>query len=93
MRYPSGYDFRRSPREIGMGTITGGLELKSPAFTYDGSGRVSRIDYAGGAAKTFTYTGDALTRIDTFDPSAVLVSYKEFAYTGGVLSSITETEP
>jgi hypothetical protein len=54
---------------------------------------VSRIDYAGGAAKTFTYTGDALTRIDTLDPSAVLVSYKEFAYTGGVLSSITEVEP
>lgn len=75
------------------GVISGGFEFKSPAFTYDGSGRVTRIDYASAAYKTFTYTGDSLTRIDTFNPSAILVSYKTFSYTGGVLSSITETEP
>jgi hypothetical protein len=93
VRYPPGYDFKRSSRDIGDGVVSGGLELKSPAFTYDGSGRVTRIDYASTAYKTFVYTGDALTRINTFDDSAILVSYKEFAYTGGVLSSITETEP
>jgi hypothetical protein len=93
IKLPPGWGDGNRANDVGGGAISGGLELKSPAFTYDGSGRVSRIDYAGGAAKTFTYTGDALTRIDTLDPSAVLVSYKTFTYTGGVLSSITETEP
>jgi hypothetical protein len=78
---------------FGDAVFSGGLELKSPVFTYDGSGRVTRIDYASAAYKTFTYAGDSLTRIDTFNASAVLVSYKDFAYSGGVLSSITETEP
>jgi hypothetical protein len=90
---PPGWGDGNRAFDASGGVLGGELELKSPAFTYDGSGRVSRIDYASGAAKTFVYTGDSLTRIDTLNASAVLVSYKVFAYTGGVLSSITETEP
>lgn len=93
IKLPPGWGDGNRANDAGGGVISGGLELKSPAFTYDGSGRVSRIDYASSAYKQFIYTGDSLTRINTYDESAALVSYKEFTYTGGVLSSITETEP
>ena len=51
---------------------------------------VTRIDYAGGWYKVFTYTGTRLDRIDYVHDGAT--TRKDLHYTGGLLTSITQTE-
>jgi hypothetical protein len=63
--------------------------LQNPTFTYT-AGALTSILYSGGATKTFTYTAGALTRIDLVVGSKTF--RKVFNYTGGILTSITETE-
>jgi hypothetical protein len=62
--------------------------LKSPVFTYV-SGKITGISYEDGSTKVLSYTGDQLSQIDLLRNG--LTTRKTFAYSGGVLSSITET--
>jgi hypothetical protein len=62
--------------------------LKSPVMTY-ATGQLTGITYADGTTKVLTYTGSQLVQIDQL--RAGVTTRKEFAYAGGVLSSITET--
>ena len=43
--------------------------LTGPVATYDSTGRLTRIDYDGGFAKTFSYTEGLLTILDFLRPS------------------------
>jgi len=63
---------------------------KSPIFTYS-SGLVSRIDYASGSYKLFTYSGTVLTQLQYVLPGRTIT--KVFTYNGdGTLASIAQTE-
>ena len=63
---------------------------KSPVFTYT-SGLVTRVDYASGAYKIFTYSGTTLTQLQYFLPGRTIT--KAFSYNiDGTLASINQTE-
>jgi hypothetical protein len=62
---------------------------KNPTFTY-ADGVLTQIGYTGGNTKTFTYSGGVLTRIDYLRGATTI--RKDFGYTGGNLTSITQTE-
>jgi hypothetical protein len=63
---------------------------KSPVLTYS-SGLVSRIDYASGNYKLFTYSGTVLTQLQYVLPGRTIT--KTFSYNGdGTLAGITQTE-
>jgi hypothetical protein len=63
--------------------------LKSPVMTYT-SGQLTGITYADGTTKVLSYTSGQLTQIDQLRNG--LTTRKTFAYSGGVLSSITQTQ-
>lgn len=61
----------------------------SPVFTYV-AGRVSRIDYAGGAYKLFTYAAGTLTQLDAIKDG--VTTRKVFTYNpDGSLAAIAQT--
>lgn len=63
---------------------------KSPVFTYVG-GLLSRIDYASGNYKLFTYTGSQLTQLQYVLTGRTIT--KAFTYNlDGTLASISQTE-
>jgi hypothetical protein len=72
----------------GSGTSSGS-GLSSPVFTYHPSGKLATITYADGTVKTFSYSGDLLSTVDT--DRAGLTTRKTLHYTSGVLQSITES--
>lgn len=62
----------------------------NPVFTYDGTGALTRVDYASGNYKLFTYTGSALTQLDHVIGASTV--RKVFAYNpDGSLASVTRT--
>jgi hypothetical protein len=65
--------------------------LKSPVFTYT-SGKLTGISYSDGSTKILQYTSGILTRLDLLSPTGYLTR-KDFTYSSGVLSSITESNP
>lgn len=66
----------------------GGVSETSPAFTY-AAGRVSRIDYASGAYKLFSYAGTLLVQLDYVVGD--VTTRKTFTYNlDGTLAAITE---
>lgn len=64
---------------------------RSPVPTYDSAGVVTRIDYANGSYKTFTYTSGLLTQVDFVRPGLPTIR-KTLSYTGEVWSGTAETE-
>lgn len=71
------------------GTVAPDAE-SSPVFSYT-DGRVSRIDYASGNYKLFTYTAGVLTQLDHVRVGDTTIR-KVFAYNpDGSLASISET--
>ena len=71
---------------------SGGLltirDFKNPVFTYSGSD-LTRIDYADGSHKDFTYSSGLVSRIDHVQTDRTI--RQDFAYSGSTLTSITET--
>ncbi len=69
-----------------------GIAGTSPAFTFDGSGRLTRIDYFETSYKLFTYDGSGkLSRIDYHEVGVFPIIRKTFNYSGDTLTSITQT--
>lgn len=64
------------------------LSGQSPTFQYT-SGVLTRIDYANGSYKLFTYSSEILVQVDFVKTTETV--RKTLNYTGGILSSITET--
>lgn len=65
------------------------LPPTDPVITRTGD-LVTRIDYSGGRYKVFTYTATRLDRIDYIHDG--VTTRKDLHYTGGLLTSITQTE-
>lgn len=64
---------------------------KDTYFTYNGNKIVSDI-YDGKSKNIYTYTGDFITKVESFD-YAKLTYTMDYVYTNGKLISITEKEP
>ncbi len=58
---------------------------ESPEFTYSG-GAISRIDYADGSYKLFTYTSGKVSQVEHVFPDRTLT--KSFIYSGETLTDI-----
>lgn len=73
------------------GTGGGGVPAESGAALTYTSGVLTRIDYPSGNYKLFTYTSGKLTQLTYIRPGQTTIQ-KDFAYSGGLLVSITQTE-
>ena len=70
------------------GDATNATPLKEPNITYVNN-QITRIDYSGGAFKVFSYNADGLNTIQlTADGQT---STKTFIFTGGILTSISNS--
>jgi len=63
---------------------------KDTYFTYNGNKIVSDI-YDGKSKNIYTYTGDFITKVESFD-YAKLTYTMDYSYTNGKLTSVTEKE-
>ena len=72
-----------------------GTDIKSlrpeinPVLTYDGAGKLTRVDYTGGNHKTFSYTNSVLTQMVYVQGLKTIT--KNFYYnTDGTLASVSQ---
>jgi YD repeat-containing protein len=66
-----------------------GSTPQNETFTYDGSDNLTRIDYADGSYKTFTYSGSDLNYITWVNGGTTII--KTFVYDSGDLIAINIT--
>jgi hypothetical protein len=67
-------------------------DLKSPQFTYNTANQVSRIDYANGIFKLFTYSTTGLLQTMTLNLGNSTMLTKTFSYNASnLLTGVVET--
>lgn len=86
----SGDVITASPSGTFTAAAPSGSSPTDPTFTYNGSGDLTRVDYAGGAYKTLTYDAyGVLSRVDFIQ--GAITTRKDFVWVGETLDHVDES--